>query len=113
MQAPKEVQQREKERENREKTQANADTAEVKEDNTPIDQDWKDSLALPGKDERFKTADVTNTKGVEFEDFQLSRNLLKGIFEMGFESPSPIQEAAIPSALMGKFPPLFSIRSII
>lgn len=35
-------------------------------------------------------------------DFTLSRNLLMGIFEMGFEKPSPIQEAAIPVALMGR-----------
>jgi superfamily II DNA/RNA helicase len=45
--------------------------------------------------------DVRNKKGVEFEDFHLKRDLLKGIFEMGYEQPSPIQEEAIPVALMG------------
>ncbi|CAJ0581128.1 unnamed protein product, partial [Mesorhabditis spiculigera] len=37
---------------------------------------WKNNLKLPPKDLRIKTADVTNTKGVEFEDFCLSRDLL-------------------------------------
>ena len=46
--------------------------------------------------------DVTNTKGNEFEDFCLTRNLLMGIFEKGWEKPSPIQEASIPIALTGR-----------
>ncbi len=35
----------------------------------------------------------------EFEDYFLKRELLMGIFEAGFERPSPIQEEAIPSLL--------------
>lgn len=35
--------------------------------------------------------DVTKTKGNEFEDYYLKRELLMGIFEKGFEKPSPIQ----------------------
>lgn len=46
--------------------------------------------------------DVTNTKGNEFEDFCLKRDLLMGIFEKGWEKPSPIQEASIPIALTGR-----------
>jgi len=34
---------------------------------------------------------VTATKGNEFEDYCLKRELLMGIFEMGWEKPSPIQ----------------------
>eukprot|EP00942_MAST-04A_sp_MAST-4A-sp1_P005287 g5287.t1 len=45
---------------------------------------------------------VTKTKGNEFEDFFLKRELLMGIFEKGFERPSPIQEEAIPIALAGR-----------
>jgi ATP-dependent RNA helicase DDX6/DHH1 len=45
---------------------------------------------------------VTNTKGLEFEDFGLKRDLLMGIFEAGFEKPSPIQEESIPIALSGR-----------
>ncbi|XP_067938607.1 ATP-dependent RNA helicase cgh-1-like [Watersipora subatra] len=63
---------------------------------------WKDKLDLPEKDRRIKTADVTNTKGNEFEDFCLRRELLMGIFEQGWEVPSPIQEASIPIALSGR-----------
>lgn len=54
------------------------------------------------KDTRIKTEDVTDTKGSEFEDFSLKKELLKGIYEYGFESPSPIQESTIPTALLGK-----------
>ena len=46
--------------------------------------------------------DVLNTKGNEFEDYFLKRELLMGIFEAGFERPSPIQEEAIPVALTGR-----------
>ena len=46
--------------------------------------------------------DVTDTKGNEFEDFCLKRDLLMGIFEKGWERPSPIQEASIPVALSGR-----------
>lgn len=80
--------------------------------------DWKKSLQLPPKDTRVKTSvspasyhlialllgsfptsltflcllqDVTATKGNEFEDYCLKRELLMGIFEMGWEKPSPVQ----------------------
>ncbi|CAG5889873.1 unnamed protein product [Menidia menidia] len=53
--------------------------------------DWKRSLHLPPKDNRVRTSDVTATKGNEFEDYCLKRELLMGIFEMGWEKPSPIQ----------------------
>jgi ATP-dependent RNA helicase DDX6/DHH1 len=39
--------------------------------------------------------DVTATKGNEFEDYFLKRELLMGIYEKGFERPSPIQEESI------------------
>ncbi|KAJ9124436.1 DExD/H-box ATP-dependent RNA helicase dhh1 [Naganishia onofrii] len=64
--------------------------------------DWKSKLQAPARDERPQTEDVTATKGSEFEDFYLKRELLMGIFEAGFERPSPIQEEAIPVALAGK-----------
>ncbi|KAL8277447.1 hypothetical protein RQP46_010169 [Phenoliferia psychrophenolica] len=63
---------------------------------------WKEQLNLPEKDSRPQTEDVTNTKGNEFEDYFLKRELLMGIFEAGFERPSPIQEEAIPIALTGR-----------
>lgn len=63
---------------------------------------WKASLNAPAEDKRFKTTDVTATKGNDFEDYFLKRELLMGIFEKGFEKPSPIQEEAIPIALAGR-----------
>ncbi|GAA6027240.1 hypothetical protein JCM8097_002515 [Rhodosporidiobolus ruineniae] len=68
----------------------------------PQPEDWKKGLSLPTKDTRPQTEDVTNTKGNEFEDYFLKRELLMGIFEAGFERPSPIQEEAIPIALTGR-----------
>jgi ATP-dependent RNA helicase DDX6/DHH1 len=45
---------------------------------------------------------VTATKGHEFESYYLKKELLMGIFEKGFEKPSPIQEEAIPIILAGR-----------
>ncbi|CAO2835080.1 unnamed protein product [Amaranthus hypochondriacus] len=63
--------------------------------------DWKARLKLPPPDTRYRTEDVTATKGNEFEDYFLKRELLMGIYEKGFERPSPIQEESIPIALTG------------
>ncbi|KAF8889615.1 P-loop containing nucleoside triphosphate hydrolase protein [Infundibulicybe gibba] len=65
----------------------------------PNNDAWKVGLRPPPKDLRPQTEDVTATKGLEFEDLSLRRELLMGIFEAGFEKPSPIQEEAIPIAL--------------
>ncbi|TRX92591.1 hypothetical protein FHL15_006518 [Xylaria flabelliformis] len=71
--------------------------------NDPVDNnDWKRSLNIPARDSRQQTEDVTNTKGLEWEEFSLKRDLLMGIFEAGYEKPSPIQEEAIPVALTGR-----------
>lgn len=65
-------------------------------------ESWKSKLVIPAKDLRVQTTDVTNTKGNEFEDYCLKRELLMGIFEKGYEKPSPIQEESIPVALAGR-----------
>ncbi|EEQ35576.1 ATP-dependent RNA helicase DHH1 [Microsporum canis CBS 113480] len=66
------------------------------------DNKWKEKLKIPAKDTRVQTEDVTATKGLEFEDFYIKRDLMMGIFEAGFEKPSPIQEETIPVALTGR-----------
>lgn len=65
-------------------------------------EDWKKQLKLPPKDKRLQTEDVTATKGSDFEDYVLKRELLMGIYEMGYERPSPIQEESIPVAIAGR-----------
>lgn len=65
-------------------------------------KDYRQGLQAPKADTRYKTEDVTDTKGREFEDFYLKRELLMGIFEKGFEKPSPIQEEAIPVILQNR-----------
>ena len=45
---------------------------------------------------------MTRRKGNEFEDYCLKRELLMGIFEKGYEVPSPVQEESIPVALAGR-----------
>jgi len=65
------------------------------------DEDWKSKLNLPPKDTRIQTEDVW-TKGTDFSDFYLKRELLMGIYEKGYEKPSPIQEKTVPIALFGK-----------
>jgi ATP-dependent RNA helicase DDX6/DHH1 len=64
--------------------------------------DWKAQLKLPPKDLRVQTEDVSKRKGNDFEDYCLKRELLMGIFEKGYDSPSPIQEESIPIALAGR-----------
>ena len=88
------------------------------------DPNWKEKLKLPAKDNRPKTSDVTATKGHNFEDYCLKRELLMGksnlgietrllttisnlilvlgIYEKGWEKPSPVQEQSIPIALTGR-----------
>jgi len=66
------------------------------------DLDWKSKLNLPDQDHRARTSDVTNTSGHDFEDYCLKRELLMGIYEKGWEKPSPIQEHSIPIALTGR-----------
>jgi len=64
--------------------------------------EWKSIGAKHRVDKAVLTEDVTTTKGNEFEDYYLKRELLMGIYEKGFENPSPIQEEAIPIALAGR-----------
>ena len=66
------------------------------------DDDWKKQVQAPVKDARKKTEDVQGRRNVGFEDYFLKRELLMGIFEKGFEKPSPIQEEAIPIVLTGR-----------
>ena len=63
---------------------------------------YRDGLIAPKKDERYQTEDVTDTKGRDWDDFFLKRELLMGIFEKGFEKPSPVQEEAIPVILQNR-----------
>lgn len=72
-----------------------------------IGRSWfSGSLRIRGSGEvvesRSVLQDVTRTKGHEFEDYYLKRELLMGIYEKGFEKPSPIQEESIPIALTGR-----------
>ncbi|EKF32325.1 ATP-dependent DEAD/H RNA helicase, putative [Trypanosoma cruzi marinkellei] len=66
------------------------------------EEDWKKNLLAPKKDTRKKTEDVESRRNVTFEEYGLRRELQMGIFEKGFERPSPVQEEAIPVALQGK-----------
>lgn len=66
------------------------------------DENWKEHLHIPEADTRQQTEDVTLTKGLDFESFYLKKELLMGIYEKGYERPSPIQEETIPLANMGR-----------
>lgn len=47
-------------------------------------------VKAPKKDTRIQTEDVLGTKGLSFSDFNLSQDLQLGLYELGFEKPSPI-----------------------
>lgn len=56
--------------------------------NSELDDGWKEKMLAAhhdkaGQDNRVKTTDVLNTKGNDFEDYFLKRELLMGIFEKG------------------------------
>lgn len=59
---------------------------------------------------------MTATKGNEFEDYCLKRELLMGIFEMGWEKPSPIQvvsdTAQILSSLKAEHKVVFDLKEV-
>jgi ATP-dependent RNA helicase DDX6/DHH1 len=76
--------------------------SDINTNKAEITGSYRDGLVAPPKDTRYKTEDVTDTKGRDFEDFFLKRELLMGIFEKGFEKPSPIQEEAIPVILQNR-----------
>lgn len=44
----------------------------------------------PNVNTQKKTEDVLNTKGLTFDSFNLSQEVHLGIYEMGFQAPSPI-----------------------
>ena len=48
---------------------------------------------------RPKTEDVTDRKGLEWEEFGLRKELHMGIISKGFDFPSPVQEEVIPNIL--------------
>lgn len=74
----------------------------MKDGGQPDSDDWKSSLSLPEKDSRIKTADVAPVEGCTFDSFCLKRDLLKGIYEKGWEYPSPVQRSSIPVAMTGR-----------
>ena len=66
-------------------------------------EQWKQQLNTPQKDTRFQTADVAPMRAdADFENYFLKRELLMGIFEKGFERPSPVQERSIPIILQNR-----------
>jgi len=67
------------------------------------EEQWKQQLNTPQKDTRFQTADVAPMRAdADFENYFLKRELLMGIFEKGFERPSPVQERSIPIILQNR-----------
>ena len=67
------------------------------------DGDWKSKIQKPAPDLRPKTEDVTNRKGLEWDDFNLRKELMMGIMSKGFDFPSPVQEEVIPNVLTSIF----------
>ena len=47
----------------------------------------------------YLTEDVTNTKGMQWQDFNLRKEMIMGIVGKNFDNPSPIQEEVIPLIL--------------
>lgn len=50
----------------------------------------------------YISKDIKPRRNTSFENFNLKKEILWGIFEMGYKYPSPIQEKSIPIILSGK-----------
>ena len=50
----------------------------------------------------FLTEDVTGTKGMQWSDFGLKKEIMMGVVGKGFSAPSPIQEEVIPTIKNGQ-----------
>jgi ATP-dependent RNA helicase DDX6/DHH1 len=83
-------------------SEGNSSEPSEKKKSESSSENWKSRAQKPKVDNRFKTEDVTNTKGLTFEDFALSADLQLALYELGYEKPSPVQEEAIPMALSGR-----------
>lgn len=67
--------------------------------------DIKDITTTTGGDESLLVAQAENgdaEKIVTFDDLGLSKDVLKAVHDLGFESPTPIQERSIPVVLEGR-----------
>lgn len=69
---------------------------------TKVADSWQDRERAKPKDQRKTTVDVKNSRNSTFDDFFLKRELRMGIYDMGYDEPSPIQEESIPLALAGR-----------
>ncbi|CUM55152.1 ATP-dependent RNA helicase DRS1 [Debaryomyces fabryi] len=70
------------------------------EDENPVEDTAEDMAEFYADEEEATTAkkQLHNT----FQSLQLSRPVLKGLSQLGYTKPSPIQSACIPIALLGK-----------
>lgn len=67
------------------------------------EDNWKQQVERPPKDERPQTEDVLNTRGMDWDELGLKKELLMGIMAKGFDHPSPVQEEVIPNVLASIF----------
>ncbi|CUM66555.1 uncharacterized protein PRCAT00004224001 [Priceomyces carsonii] len=68
-------------------------------DASESDKDTADDMAKFYAKESHKTKDQSH---MTFQSLQLSRPVLKGLSQLGYTKPSPIQSSSIPIALLGK-----------
>lgn len=81
--------------------EADMDAEYPASDNEENDEDSKEKMAEFYADvEESETA--KKQAHTTFQSLQLSRPLLKGIAQLGYTKPSPIQSASIPISLLGK-----------
>lgn len=78
-----------------------ADLGKGKDEDEDIEEDTKEEMAEFYAPEE-ESADAKKIVHKTFNSLSLSRPVLKGLGSLGYTSPSPIQSAAIPIALLGK-----------
>lgn len=69
-------------------------------ENDPVEEEKRKSFFAPAEKTEESTAHESS-KG-SFQDYNLSRPILRGIASLGFTNPTPIQRKTVPVALLGK-----------
>ncbi len=86
-------------------TQVTETSQPATEDGVSVSTGADESLLLQGSDDEDEGEDEGETAGehiVTFDDIGLAKKVLKAVKDLGYESPTPIQERSIPVMLDGE-----------
>lgn len=78
-----------------------SDASDDEEDEDPEEAEKRKAFFAP-EEKPSKAKKALESSSSSFQDFSLSRPILRGLAAVGFSTPTPIQRKTIPVALLGK-----------